>query len=61
MGTYDIDTKEIKKSRLEININLLLKKCEEMAKKDSIDDNWRLKKYVECLAQMLIELKADTE
>lgn len=45
------------KSRLEMNVRLLLNKCELMAKQESVDGNWRLKKYVESLSNMLGELK----
>lgn len=53
--------KEKKKPRLEINIKQLLKKCEVMAKEENIEDNWRLKKYVEALDEMLSILKSGSE
>ncbi|KAG7301453.1 hypothetical protein JYU34_014410 [Plutella xylostella] len=46
-----------KRSRLEINIRLLLNKCELIAKQEAIDGNWRLKKFVESLNEMLTDLK----
>ncbi|NP_001040358.1 embryonic development factor [Bombyx mori] len=46
-----------KKSRLEMNVRQLLSKCELIAKEESIDGNWRLKKYVESLSSMITELK----
>ncbi|XP_075981286.1 vesicle transport protein Use1 [Anticarsia gemmatalis] len=48
---------EPKKSRLEMNVRQLLSKCEEIAKQESLDNNWRLKQYVESLSEMLTELK----
>ncbi|XP_026742689.1 vesicle transport protein USE1 isoform X2 [Trichoplusia ni] len=45
------------KSRLEMNVRQLLNKCELIAKQESIDNNWRLKKYVESLSEMITELK----
>ncbi|GBP09831.1 Vesicle transport protein USE1 [Eumeta japonica] len=49
---------ETKKSRLEMNIRLLLNRCELMAKEEPVDGNWRLKKYVESLSEMLSDLKS---
>ncbi|KAG6452018.1 vesicle transport protein USE1 [Manduca sexta] len=46
-----------KKSRLEMNVRQLLNKCELIAKQECIDGNWRLKKYVEALNDMITELK----
>ncbi|KAL4714966.1 hypothetical protein ACJJTC_003117 [Scirpophaga incertulas] len=46
-----------KKSRLEMNVRQLLNKCELIAKQEPVDTNWRLKKYVESLTEMLTELK----
>lgn len=49
------------KSRLEMNVRQLLNKCELIAKQESIDNNWRLKKYVESLSEMITELKTGPE
>ncbi|KAL0869881.1 hypothetical protein ABMA27_006083 [Loxostege sticticalis] len=46
-----------KKSRLEMNVRQLLNKCELIAKEEPVDSNWRLKKYVESLTEMMTELK----
>ncbi|XP_053615125.1 vesicle transport protein USE1 [Plodia interpunctella] len=46
-----------KRSRLEMNVRLLLNKCEFIAKQEPVDGNWRLKKYVESLNEMISELK----
>lgn len=46
-----------KKSRLEMNVRQLLNKCELIAKEEPVDGNWRLKKYVESLSEMITELK----
>lgn len=50
-----------KKSRLEMNVRQLLNKCELIAKQESVDGNWRLKKYVESLNAMITELKTGPE
>ncbi|KAM3963264.1 vesicle transport protein Use1 [Aphomia sociella] len=50
-----------KKSRLEMNVRQLLNKCEIIAKQESVDGNWRLKKYVEYLSEMLTELKTSPD
>ncbi|KAI5635126.1 membrane fusion protein use1 domain-containing protein [Phthorimaea operculella] len=47
------------KGRAEMNVRMLLNKCELMAKQEPIDGNWRLKKYVEFLQELIGELKAD--
>lgn len=49
------------KSRLEMNVRQLLNKCELIAKQEPIDNNWRLKKYVESLGEMITELKTGPE
>ncbi|CAG9795749.1 unnamed protein product [Diatraea saccharalis] len=46
-----------KRSRLEMNVRQLLNKCEIIAKQEPVDSNWRLRKYVESLTEMLTELK----
>ncbi|CAG5049277.1 unnamed protein product [Parnassius apollo] len=46
-----------KKSKEEMNVRLLLNKCELIAKQEPLDGNWRLKKYVEALSEMITELK----
>ncbi|XP_028169914.1 vesicle transport protein USE1 [Ostrinia nubilalis] len=46
-----------KKSRLEMNVRQLLNKCEQIAKDEPVDSNWRLRKYVEALTEMMTELK----
>lgn len=50
-----------KKSRLEMNVRQLLNKCELIAKEEPVDSNWRLKKYVESLTEMMTELKTGPE
>lgn len=45
------------KSRVEMNVRQLLNKCELMAKQEPIDNNCRLKQYMESLSAMLAELK----
>lgn len=50
-----------KKSRTEMNIRQLLNKCEYIAKQEPIDNNLRLKKYVESLNEMVAELKTGPE
>ncbi|XP_049877233.1 vesicle transport protein USE1 [Pectinophora gossypiella] len=50
-----------KKSRLEMNVRQLLNKCELIAKQEPVDGNWRLKKYVESLSDMITELKTGPE
>ena len=49
------------KSRLEMNVRQLLNKCELMAKQEPIDNNCRLKQYVESLSEMITELKTSTD
>lgn len=49
------------KSRLEMNVRQLLNKCEIIAKQEPIDNNYRLKKYVESLSEMITELKTSTD
>ncbi|KAI8420140.1 hypothetical protein MSG28_008713 [Choristoneura fumiferana] len=46
-----------KKSRLEMNVRQLLNKCELIAKQEAVEGNWRLKKYVDSLSDMITELK----
>ncbi|XP_013187466.1 vesicle transport protein USE1 [Amyelois transitella] len=46
-----------KRSRTEMNVRLLLNKCELIAKQEPVEGNWRLKKYVESLMEMITELK----
>ncbi|VVC97989.1 vesicle transport protein USE1 [Leptidea sinapis] len=50
-----------KRSRVEINIRVLLKKCETMAKEDPIDANCKLNQYVLYLEDMISELKSDSQ
>lgn len=50
-----------KKSRLEMNVRQLLNKCERIAKEEPVDSNWRLKKYVESLTEMMTEMKTGPE
>ncbi|XP_072942514.1 vesicle transport protein USE1 [Epargyreus clarus] len=50
-------TPVVKKSRLEMNVRMLLSKCEIIAKQEPIDGNTKLKSYVESLSDMLSELK----
>lgn len=50
-----------KRSRLEMNVRQLLNKCELMAKQEPIDNNCRLKQYVEALTEMISELKTSKE
>lgn len=50
-----------KRTRLEMNVRLLLNKCELIGKQESVDGNWRLKKYVESLCEMMTELKTGPE
>ncbi|XP_061720547.1 vesicle transport protein USE1 isoform X1 [Cydia pomonella] len=50
-----------KKSRLEMNVRLLLNRCELIAKQEAIEGNWRLKKYVDSLDEMLTELRTGPE
>jgi len=46
------------KSRLEINVQRLLSRCESLASDaKNLQGNWRLEKYVEALEQMIVELK----
>ncbi|KAI8420139.1 hypothetical protein MSG28_008713 [Choristoneura fumiferana] len=67
-GNYDADIMAIdkiktspevapKKSRLEMNVRQLLNKCELIAKQEAVEGNWRLKKYVDSLSDMITELK----
>ncbi|XKL64239.1 hypothetical protein PGB90_004325 [Kerria lacca] len=46
-----------KKSRLEINVRRLLLKCEEMANKKDLDNDWRLPKFIESVDNMVRNLK----
>lgn len=41
----------------EMNVRLLLNKCELIAKQEPVEGNWRLKQYVEALGAMIAELK----
>lgn len=50
-----------KKSRNEMNVRQLLNKCEYIAKQEPVDNNWRLKQYVESLNEMITELKTGPE
>lgn len=50
-----------KKSRQEMNIRQLLNKCELIAKQEPLEGNWRLKKYVEALSDMITELRVGSE
>ncbi|KAF9797842.1 hypothetical protein SFRURICE_001445 [Spodoptera frugiperda] len=50
-----------KRSRLEMNVRQLLNKCELMAKQEPIDNNCRLKQYVEALTEMIAELKTSKD
>ncbi|KAH9641170.1 hypothetical protein HF086_013027 [Spodoptera exigua] len=50
-----------KKSRMEMNVRLLLNKCELMAKQEPIDNNCRLEQYVETLTEMIAELKTSKD
>lgn len=43
-------------SHIEIDVKRLLNRCEEMANEDPNKD-WRLKKYLESLEAMLLELQ----
>ncbi|XP_045537384.1 vesicle transport protein USE1 [Papilio machaon] len=45
----------------EMNVRLLLNKCELIAKQEPVEGNWRLKQYVETLGEMITELKTGPE
>ncbi|XP_047516063.1 vesicle transport protein USE1 [Pieris napi] len=47
------------KSRTEVNVRILLNKCEQIAKDEQLDSNSRLKQYVQNLESMINELKAE--
>lgn len=46
-----------RKSREEMDIRLLLNKCENIAKEEPLEGNWRLKQYVYSLGVMLSDIK----
>ncbi|XP_068620354.1 vesicle transport protein USE1 isoform X2 [Battus philenor] len=47
-----------KRSKEEMNIRLLLNKCEIIAKQEPVEGNWRLNQYVEALGEMITKLKS---
>ncbi|KAJ2948506.1 hypothetical protein O0L34_g7755 [Tuta absoluta] len=55
---YESTTFKPRRSREEMNVRMLLSKCELIAKQEPIEGNWRLKKYVEFLHELINELKA---
>ncbi|CAK1551458.1 unnamed protein product [Leptosia nina] len=55
MGNCTLPTR----TRTEVNVRVLLNKCELMAKQEPLDANSRLKQYVKNLEGMLAELKAE--
>lgn len=50
-----------KRCREEVNVRILLNKCELMAKQEPVDENWRLKQYVVAVDEMIAELKTGPE
>ncbi|XP_038210961.1 vesicle transport protein USE1 isoform X2 [Zerene cesonia] len=55
MGNCTLPTK----SRTEVNVRILLNKCESIAKQEPLDANCRLKQYVQNLEEFITELKAE--
>lgn len=46
-----------RKSREEMDVRLLLNKCETIAKEEPLEGNWRLKQYVNSLSDMIADIK----
>lgn len=50
-----------RKSREEMDVRLLLNKCETIAKGEPLEGNWRLKQYVNSLGDMITDIKKNPE
>ncbi|XP_045501934.1 vesicle transport protein USE1 [Colias croceus] len=53
MGNCTLPTR----TRTEVNVRILLNKCESIAKDESLDEDCRLKQYVQNLEELITELK----